>query len=196
MFVIFLVIWWKQTDYFLYKVICYYSALEYLHLLKLLIILNSADSSFLEGQIMLRDFSKRACTKLMKVLVALQSKHPYSFGDQTVLPAVLDFCLNKITNPEPTVASFEQFLIQCMVLIKSILECKEYKPTLTGRVIDGSVESLSLEQRKKSIAMAVGDILNTVLPSECITLLCNILIRRWLLYWTFTHLYFFFDLCQ
>ncbi|XP_010920803.2 uncharacterized protein [Elaeis guineensis] len=139
-------------------------------------------SSFLEGQIKLSDFMKRACTKLMKVLVALQRKHPYSFGDQTVLPAVLDFCLNKITNPEPAVASFEQFLIQCMVLIKSILECKEYKPILTGRVIDGSGESLSLEQRKKSIAMAVGDILNTVLPSDCIILLCNILIRRYFIY--------------
>ncbi|XP_008792739.1 importin-11 isoform X2 [Phoenix dactylifera] len=139
-------------------------------------------SSSLEGQIKLCDFMKRACTKLMKVLVALQCKHPYSFGDQTVLPAVLDFCLKKITNPEPAISSFEQFLIQCMVLIKSVLECKEYKPTLTGRVIDGSGESLSLDQRKKSIAMAVGDIINTVLPSEGIILLCNILIRRYFIY--------------
>lgn len=116
----------------------------------------------------------------MKALVAVQSKHPYSFGDQTVLPAIVDFSLNKITNAEPTVSFFEQFLIQCMVLVKSVLECKEYRPSLTGRVINESEDSLSLEQRKKNISTAVADILKTILPSDHVILLCNILIRR---YW-------------
>lgn len=137
-------------------------------------------SSFLEGQSKFWDFTKRACIKLMKVLVALQGRHPYSFGDKNVLPAVLDFCLNKITNPEPAITSFEQFLIQCMVLVKSTLECKEYKPSLTGRVINENGESL--DQRKKNISMSIADLLTTVLPNERIILLCNILIRRYFIY--------------
>ncbi|CAL5361450.1 unnamed protein product [Camellia sinensis] len=83
------------------------------------------DSSFREQHPKFWDFLKRACTKLVKVLVAVQSRHPYSFGDKSVLPPVMDFCLNKITDAEPDVMSFEQFLIQCMKLVKSVLECKE-----------------------------------------------------------------------
>ncbi|CAL5403262.1 unnamed protein product [Camellia sinensis] len=105
------------------------------------------DSSFREQHPKFWDFLKRACTKLVKVLVAVQSRHPYSFGDKSVLPPVMDFCLNKITDPEPDVMSFEQFLIQCMKLVKSVLECKEYKPSLTGRVMDEN--AVTLEQMKK-----------------------------------------------
>ncbi|XP_020578156.1 importin-11 isoform X2 [Phalaenopsis equestris] len=148
--------------------------------------LLSAIQSFLPycisfiGQPELLDFIKRSCVKLMKVLAALQSRHPYSFGDNNVLPAILDFCLNKIINPGQTVPSFDEFLIHCMVLIKSILECKEYKPSLTGRVINGSGDSL--EQRKKSISTAVVDMIAAVLPNERVVLLCNILIRRYFIY--------------
>lgn len=132
--------------------------------------------SFREGQPEFWNFTKRACIKLMKVLAAFQSRHPYSFGDDTVLPAILDFCLNKIINPEQAVPSFDEFLIRCMVLIKSILECKEYKPSLTGRVINESGDSL--ERRKRRISTAVVDMLAAVLPNERVVLLCNILIRR------------------
>lgn len=137
-------------------------------------------SLFLEGHAKLMDFTKRTCIKLVKVFVALQGRHPYSFGDKNVLPAVLDFCLNKITNPELGVAAFEQFLIQCMVLVKSILECKEYKRSLTGRVINDSGESL--EQRKRNLSAAISDILTTVLPNDRVIILCNILIRRYFIY--------------
>nr|XP_009380704.1 PREDICTED: importin-11 isoform X1 [Musa acuminata subsp. malaccensis] len=139
-------------------------------------------SLFQERQVRLWDFTKRTCTKLMKALVAVQSKHPYSFGDQAILPAIVDFSLNKITNAEPTVSFFEQFLIQCMVLVKSVLECKEYRPSLTGRVINESEGSLSLEQRKKNISTAVAGILKTILPSDHVILLCNILIRRYFIF--------------
>ncbi|OUZ99130.1 Importin-beta [Macleaya cordata] len=134
-------------------------------------------SSFQEQHHKFRNFTKTACTKLMKVLVTLQSRHPYSFGDKCVLPPVMDFCMNRITNPELEVGSFEQFLIQCMVMVKSILECKEYKPSLTGRVINESGNTL--EQMKKNISIAVVDILTSLLPSERVVLLCNILIRRY-----------------
>ncbi|XP_028794935.1 importin-11 [Neltuma alba] len=123
------------------------------------------------------EFTKRACTKLMKILVAFQGRHPYSFGDKLVLSSVVDFSLNKITDPEPYLLSFEQFLIQCMVMVKNMLECKEYKPTLTGRVMDEN--GITLEQMKKKISGMVGGVLRTLLPNERIVLLCNVLIRRY-----------------
>ncbi|KAH9673058.1 Importin N-terminal domain-containing protein [Citrus sinensis] len=134
-------------------------------------------SSFQKGHPKFWEFTKRACTKLMKVLVAIQGRHPYTFGDKCVLPPVVDFCLNKITAPEPDIFSFEQFLIQCMVLVKSVLECKEYKPSLTGRVMDDS--GVTLEQMKKNISNVVGGVVSSLLPKERIILLCNVLIRRY-----------------
>ncbi|ONI26029.1 hypothetical protein PRUPE_1G000100 [Prunus persica] len=134
-------------------------------------------SSFQKGHPKFWDFLKRACTKLMKVLIAIQGRHPYSFSDKCVLPTVVDFCLKKITEPEPDVLTFEQFLIQCMVMVKCVLECKEYKPSLTGRVMDENV--VTLEQMKKSISGAVSGVLTSLMTSERIVVLCNILIRRY-----------------
>lgn len=143
-----------------------------------LIVFYLTDSSFKDKQAKLWEFAKRACTKLMKVLVTLQGRHPYSFVHQTVLPATVDFCLNIITNPEQAGASFEEFLIQCMVLVKTVSECKEYKPSATGRVINESAQPLSLEQKKKNFAAVASDMLKVVLPGDRVVLLCNILIRR------------------
>ncbi|XP_008224554.1 PREDICTED: importin-11 isoform X1 [Prunus mume] len=134
-------------------------------------------SSFQKGHPKFWDFLKRACTKLMKVLIAIQGRHPYSFSDKCVLPTVVDFCLKKITEPEPDVLSFEQFLIQCMVMVKCVLECKEYKPSLTGRVMGENV--VTLEQMKKNISGAVSGVLTSLMTSERIVVLCNILIRRY-----------------
>ncbi|KAM3372336.1 hypothetical protein ACQJBY_019302 [Aegilops geniculata] len=139
-------------------------------------------SSFKDKQAKLWEFAKRACTKLMKVLVTLQGRHPYSFVHQTVLPATVDFCLNIITNPEQAGASFEEFLIQCMVLVKTVSECKEYKPSATGRVINESAQPLSLEQKRKNFAAVASDMLKVVLPGDRVVLLCNILIRRYFIY--------------
>ncbi|TXG67721.1 hypothetical protein EZV62_008996 [Acer yangbiense] len=63
-----------------------------------------------------------------------------------------------------------------MVMVKYVLECKEYKPSLNGRVIDEN--GVTLEQRKKIISNVVGVVLTSLLPSERIVLLCNVLIRR------------------
>ncbi|KAL7590187.1 hypothetical protein Lser_V15G39371 [Lactuca serriola] len=134
-------------------------------------------SSFGEHHLKLFEFIKRACTKVMKILIAIQTRHPYSFGDQNVLPLVMDFCLNKITDPEPEIMSFDQFLIQCMSMAKIVLECKEYKPIMTGRVVDDTV--VTLEQRKKNISGAVAGVLSSLLPNERVVLLCNVLIRRY-----------------
>ncbi|KAK9168093.1 hypothetical protein Syun_000233 [Stephania yunnanensis] len=133
-------------------------------------------SSLQELHPKLWDFTRRACTKILKVLVAVQNRHPYSFGDKCVLPPVVDFCLNKIISPEPEIATFEQFLIQCMVMVKIILECKEYK-NITGRVINEN--GLTKEQVKKTISGVVVDMLKSLMPVERVVLLCNILIRRY-----------------
>ncbi|KAF9617431.1 hypothetical protein IFM89_036392 [Coptis chinensis] len=118
-------------------------------------------SSFLERHHKFCDFTKRLCTKLVKVLVSVQGRHPYSFGDECVLRPVMDFCLARITNPEQEIESFEQFQIQCMIMVKTILECKEYKPSLIGRVINEN--GVSREQMKK---VAVCDVLASLLPGE------------------------------
>ncbi|WRX24040.1 Importin-beta [Theobroma cacao] len=147
------------------------------------VLLNAVQSflpyytSFQNGHPKFWDFIKRACTKLMKVLVAIQQRHPYSFGDKCVLQPVLNFCLNKITDPEPDILSFEEFLIKCMVMVKSVLECKEYKPSLTGRVMEEN--GVTLEQMKKNLSNAVAGVLTSLLPNERIILLCNVLIRRY-----------------
>ncbi|KVI11424.1 hypothetical protein Ccrd_010162 [Cynara cardunculus var. scolymus] len=138
---------------------------------------SQGDSSFAEHHRKFFEFIRKACTKVMKILVAIQMRHPYSFGDQCVLPLVMDFCLNKITDPEPEIMSFDQFLIQCMSMAKIVLECKEYKPIMTGRVIDENV--VTLEQRKKNISGAVAGVLTSLLPNDRVVLLCNVLIRRY-----------------
>ncbi|KAF2558832.1 hypothetical protein F2Q68_00018076 [Brassica cretica] len=113
----------------------------------------------------------------MKVLAVIQSRHPYSFGDKCVLPVVVDFCLNKITDPEQASLPFEEFFIQCMVMVKSVLECKEYKPSLTGRVMNEN--GVTFEERKKNASNTVSGIVSSLLPNERIVLLCNILVRRY-----------------
>ena len=112
----------------------------------------------------------------MKVLVAVQNRHPYSFGDKSVLSPVMDFCLIKITDPGPDIMSFEQFLIQCMKFVKCVLECKEYKPSMTGRVTDES--GVTFEQIKKNVSSAVAGVVTSLLPSDRVDFLCNVLIRR------------------
>ncbi|KAL3826139.1 hypothetical protein ACJIZ3_022168 [Penstemon smallii] len=133
--------------------------------------------SFQEKHPKFWDFLKKACTKLMKILIAIQHRHPYSFGDKSVLWPVADFSLNKITNPEPDIMSFEAFLIQCMSMVKSVLECKEYKPILSGRVMDDN--RVTLQEMKKNVSSTIAGVLASLLPSERVVLLCNILIRRY-----------------
>lgn len=110
------------------------------------------------------------------MLVAVQARHPYSFGDKCILGPVTDFCLNKIVNPDPAILSFQPFLIQCMIMVKSTLECKVYKPSSTGRVIGNG---LTLEQRKTKVSNTISELLSTIFSSERVILVCNVLIRRY-----------------
>ena len=99
------------------------------------------------------------------------------FVDEGFLPSILEFCYKKITDPEAYVTSFERFLIQCMILFKSVLECKEYKSSNTGRVVGDTV--ITLEQTKNNIAREAEDILKSLMVNERVVLLCNVLIRRY-----------------
>lgn len=112
----------------------------------------------------------------MKILVTIQQRHPYSFGDKCVLPLIMEFCLSKILDPEPHIVSFEHFMIQCMVMVKTILEGKEYKKNLTGRVVDEN--RVTFEQTKQNISSTVAGLLASLLPTDRVVLLCNVLIRR------------------
>ncbi|CAI9097268.1 OLC1v1033653C1 [Oldenlandia corymbosa var. corymbosa] len=134
-------------------------------------------ASFQEHYPKFWQFLKKACVKLMKILIAIQQRHPYSFGDKSVLPIVMDFCLKKIMDPEQNHSSFDQFLIQCMCMVKTILECKEYKPSLTGRVIDET--GVTFEQAKKNISGVIAGVVASLLPSDRVVVLCNVLIRRY-----------------
>eukprot|EP01018_Ginkgo_biloba_P021402 Gb_10008 [translate_table: standard] len=134
-------------------------------------------SAFQHSHERVLEFTEMACLKLMKALIAIQGVHPYSFSSQLVLPPILDFCYKKITDPEAYTGSFDRFLIQCMILFKHVLECKEYKPNNIGRVVGETV--ITLEQTKKNITREAEDILKSLMVQERVVLLCNILIRRY-----------------
>ncbi|KAG9142525.1 hypothetical protein Leryth_011626 [Lithospermum erythrorhizon] len=134
-------------------------------------------SSFRDNDARFWEFLKRACTKLLKILVAIQQRHPYSFGDKSVLPPAIDYCLKNITDPDSSIISFEPFFIECMTFVKTVLECKEYKPTLTGRVVDHN--GITFDQMKKSMSSAVAQDLASLLPSDRVIHLCNILVKRY-----------------
>ncbi|KAF0935951.1 hypothetical protein E2562_037441 [Oryza meyeriana var. granulata] len=136
-------------------------------------------SIFKETQARLWGHAKRACIKLMKVLIALQDRHPCSFAHETVLPVVVDFCLTMITNPEQADTPFEEFLVQCMVLVKLVLESQEYKPGRTGHAAIGSSEHASFDQINNNLSATASSMVVSVLPADRIMLLCNILIRRY-----------------
>ncbi|EPS61178.1 hypothetical protein M569_13621, partial [Genlisea aurea] len=134
-------------------------------------------SSFQEKHPKFSEFLKQGCIKLMKILLAIQQRHPFSFGDQHVLGPVMDFCLNKIINPEPDLSPFEELFIQCMSLVKSVLECKDYKQVLAGRVMDDKL--VTLHEMKKNASNSVAGVLASLLPNERVVLLCIVLIRRY-----------------
>jgi len=62
-------------------------------------------------------------------------------------------------------------------MIKNILKCKEYKPSLSGRVMDEN--GVTMELMKKNMSSAVGGVLTSLLPPERIVHLCNVLISRY-----------------
>lgn len=86
-----------------------------------------------------------------------------------------------IIDPRPELMTFEQFLIQCMSMVKTILECKEYKPNFTGRVMGDN--KVTFEKMKENMSSLVAGVVSSLLSSDRVVILCNVLIRR---YWQFS----------
>lgn len=124
-----------------------------------------------------RVFHEKGCLKLLKTLFEVQTTHPYSFSDRTVLPPVLDFCYRMVTEPQSYGDAFEQFLIQCMVFIQTVIQCKEYKAAATGRVLGNTIATL--EETKGNLAKKADEILKSLLDNKRVLLLCDILVRRY-----------------
>lgn len=63
-----------------------------------------------------------------------------------------------------------------MILVKFVLECKDYSFSLIGRVVDESV--VILEDRKKNIFFVVVVVFVLFFFNERVVFLCNVMIRR------------------
>ncbi|KAJ7540520.1 hypothetical protein O6H91_10G020100 [Diphasiastrum complanatum] len=125
----------------------------------------------------LQAFVKKACMKLMKTLVEIQTAHPHSFSDKTILPVLLEFCCTTITEPKQETISFEHFLIECMIFIQNIIQCVEYRPSKTGRVLGQLTPTM--EEAKANLARRAQEIISTILENKRLLVLCQILVQRY-----------------
>lgn len=125
----------------------------------------------------LRKFFEKSCLKLFKTLVDLQTVHPYTFSDSTILPPVLDFAYRMITEPQNFVDSFDQLLIQSMILVQTVVQCKEYAASITGRVVGPT--TATLQEAKETLARKAEEILKSLLDNQRVLLLCEVLVRRY-----------------
>jgi hypothetical protein len=114
--------------------------------------------------------------KLLKTLVDVQTVHPYTFIDGTILPPLLQLCYLLITEPQNYADSFEQLLIYSMIFIQTIIQCKEYTVMGTGRVLGQT--NATIEEAKEALARKAEGTLKSLLDEQHILLLCDILVRR------------------
>ncbi|MCO5560305.1 hypothetical protein L7F22_013917 [Adiantum nelumboides] len=124
----------------------------------------------------LRIFFEKSCLKLLKSLVDLQTIHPYTFSDNSILPPVLEFSYRMIAEPQTSVDSFDQLLIQSMVFIQTILQCKEYTVSGIGRVVGSST---TLQDMKETLGRKAEAIKKSLLDNQRVLLLCEVLVRRY-----------------
>ena len=128
------------------------------------------------GQI-LQAFVDKACLRLMKIFIEVQSIHPYSFSNRTVLPPVLEFCYIQITEPVEENVPFETFFIKCMIFLQSVIQCVAYRPNKSGRVVG---QSTTLEEAKGNLARQAEEIVMSLLDKQRLVVLCEILVRRYI----------------
>ncbi|BBN14841.1 importin-11 [Marchantia polymorpha subsp. ruderalis] len=125
----------------------------------------------------IREFVEKACLRLMKTLVEVQSTHPFSFSNKAVLPPVLDFCYVQVTEQSGGSTMFEHFLIKCMIFIQSVIQCASYRSHKAGRVVGASTPSL--EEAKGNLAGQAEEILQSLLDKQRLVVLSEILVRRY-----------------
>lgn len=121
-------------------------------------------------------FMEKACLKLMKTLNEMQETHPYSFSNKAVLPPVLQFCFRQVAEEKWEHDCFEQFVIQCMTFIQSVVQCTAYWPTKSGRVV-GALGP-SIEETKCALAKQAEETVRTLLNNEHLVVLCDVLVKR------------------
>lgn len=120
----------------------------------------------------------KACLRLMKIFIEVQSTHPYSFSNRTVLPLVLEFCYIQITEPKEENVHLETFLIKCMIFLQSVIQCVAYRPNKSGRVVGQSTPTL--EEAKGNLARQAEEIVMSRLGKQRLVVLCEILVRRYI----------------
>lgn len=135
-----------------------------------------AGTALKHGQV-LHAFVDKACLKLMKIFVEVQSTHPYSFSNRVVLPSVLGFCYIQITEVKEDNVPFEPFLIKCMIFVQSVIQCGAYRPNKTGRVVGQS--TTTMEETKANLARQAEEIVMSLLNKQRLVVLCEILVRRY-----------------
>lgn len=124
-----------------------------------------------------QSFFEKSCLKLLRTLVDVQTVHPYTFSDSTILPSVLDLSYRMITEPQNYGDSFEQLLIQCMIFIQTVIQCKEYTVIGTGRVVGQT--TATIQEARETLARKAEEILKSLLNNQRVLLLCDILVRRY-----------------
>jgi hypothetical protein len=132
--------------------------------------------SLLTQGLVLQEFVEKACLRLMKILVEVQSTHPYSFSNLAVLPPVLEFCYAQIAEPKERSVVFEPFLIKCTIFVRSVIQCVAYRPNKAGRVVGQTTPTM--EETKGTLARQAEEILLVLLGNQRLVLLCGILVRR------------------
>ncbi|CAK9199162.1 unnamed protein product [Sphagnum jensenii] len=133
--------------------------------------------SLLTQALVLQEFVEKACLRLMKILVEVQSTHPYSFSNLAVLPPVLEFCYAQIAEPKERRVIFEPFLIKCTIFVRSVIQCVAYRPNKAGRVVGQTTPTM--EETKGTLARQAEEILLVLLGNQRLVLLCGILVRSY-----------------
>ena len=70
------------------------------------------------GQI-LHAFVEKACLRLMKIFIKVQSSHPYSFSNKNVLLLVFVFCYIQITKPLEENVPFQTIFVNHMIFLQN-----------------------------------------------------------------------------
>ncbi|KAH7441944.1 hypothetical protein KP509_03G063300 [Ceratopteris richardii] len=125
----------------------------------------------------LRNFLEKSCLKLMKLFVNLQTVHPYTFSDSSILLPVLEFSYRMITEPQIYGDLFDQLLIQSMIFIQTVLQCKAYSISGTGRVVGSS--TTDPQEMKAMLGRKAEGIIKSLLDNQRVLLLCDVLVRRY-----------------
>lgn len=123
-------------------------------------------------------FLEKSCIKLMKSLIDVQATHPYSFSKEELMWPALEFSFVQVTNGQKGGKQlFEQFLIQCMILLQNILKCVAYKQVKVGRVVGSSTPTL--QESKARLSEQAQQLCHRFFDNNRVIFLCDVLVQRY-----------------